>query len=234
MYAQIISGVGGGYTGLGLYRSTDGGDTWVKRDIGSVFRNAFGGFGWYFGEIAVNPLVPDDIWCGGQSLIRSSDGGVSFVDATGAAHVDQHAVWLDPTDPTRWYVGNDGGFFYWQFTNWEKSTDLPISQFYAGFVDKNNAAKIMGGTQDNNTVKTESGPDGYNAILGGDGFYCLSDPTNTNILFAEWQYCCDRSGIKRSTANGGAFSSVSGFVNTDRFNCYARCSRSIASIQWRR
>jgi hypothetical protein len=30
---------------------------------------------------------------------------------TGAAHVDQHAIWFDPTNPSRIYLGNDGGFY---------------------------------------------------------------------------------------------------------------------------
>ena len=218
VYAQVITGAISGYIGQGLYRTTDGGDTWVRRDVGSTFRNSFGSFGWYFGELAVSPANPDEIWTGGVQILKSNDGGVSYLDVTGASHVDQHAMWIDPSEPTRMYLGNDGGFYSALGGGWEKSFDLPITQFYAGSVDKNNALKVLGGTQDNNTLKTESGPSDWNAILGGDGFYCMTDPTNTNIVFAEWQFCCDRSGIRRSTTNGSGFTTVSGFVNTDRYN----------------
>lgn len=218
VYAQIITGALSGYVGQGLYRSTDGGTTWLKRDVGATFRNSFGGFGWYFGELAVNPVNPDELWTCGQTLLKSSDGGASFSDVTGVAHVDHHALWIDPSQPSRMYLGNDGGFYFALGGSWDKSLGLPISQFYAGSVDKNNPAKILGGTQDNNTLKTELGPSSWNAILGGDGFYCLTDHSNTNIVFAEWQFCCDRSGIRRSTNNGSGLATVSGFVNTDRYN----------------
>lgn len=218
VYAQVITGASSGYVGQGLYRTTDGGNSWVRRDAGTIFRDSFGGFGWYFGEMAVNPANADQIWTCGVNLLKSDDGGVSFVDVTGAAHVDQHAMWVDPSEPSRVYLGNDGGFYFAVGGNWDKSLDLPITQFYAGSVDKSNPLKVLGGTQDNNTLKTESGPSNWGAILGGDGFYCLSDPTNTNIVFAEWQNCCQRSGIRRSTNNGASFSTVSGFINTDRYN----------------
>ncbi|MEO5988327.1 MAG: hypothetical protein ABIU54_04930, partial [Candidatus Eisenbacteria bacterium] len=218
VYAQIITGVTGGYVGQGLYRTTDGGSSWVRRDGGISFRDSFGGFGWYFGEIAVSPVDPEQIWTCGVSLLKSNDGGVSFVDVTGVAHVDQHAMWVDPSDPSRRYLGNDGGFFWDTGGGWVKSVDLPITQFYAGSVDKNNPLKVLGGTQDNNTHKTESDPFNWSFVLGGDGFYCLSDPVDTNILFAEWQNCCGRTGIRRSTTNGSTFVTASGFANADRYN----------------
>ncbi len=218
VYAQVITGAISGYVGQGLYRTTDGGATWTKRDVGTTFRDSFGGFGWYFGELAVNPINPEELWTGGQYLLKSSDGGVSYTNVTGAAHVDQHAMWIDPTQPTRMYLGNDGGFFWALGGGWSKSFDLPITQFYAGTVDANNSLKVLGGTQDNNTLKTESGPSNWTAILGGDGFYCLTDPTNSNILFAEYQFCSNRTGIYRSTANGAAMTLATGFVSTDRYN----------------
>ncbi len=218
VYAQVITGVSSGYVGEGLYRTTDGGSTWVRRDAGTLFRDSFGGFGWYFGEIAVSPVDPDQLWTCGVNLLRSNDGGVSFLDVTGAAHVDQHAIWVDPSNPARRYLGNDGGFFWDTGGGWVKSVDLPLTQFYAGSVDKNNPLKVLGGTQDNNTLKTESDPYSWSVLLGGDGFYCLSDPVDTNILFAEWQNCCGRSGIRRSTTNGSSFVAASGFANADRYN----------------
>ena len=47
-----------------------------KRDVGG-FPNAFGGFGWYFGDMAVHPTNPERIYCLGVSLVTSGDGGVS-------------------------------------------------------------------------------------------------------------------------------------------------------------
>lgn len=218
VYASVTSGSVGGYVGLGLFRSDDGGESWQRVDLGSTHRNAFGGFSWFFGRVVVAPFDADDVWVGGVRLLHSVDGGVTLDDATGTSHVDQHALWVDPANAGRVYLGNDGGFYSLAGAQWQHSTNLPITQFYAGAVDPQNASKILGGTQDNGTLKTETGPFGWAAILGGDGFHCLVNSVNTNHLLAEWQYCCDQSGVRRSTNNGGSFATTSGWSVTDRYN----------------
>ena len=220
IYASVISGAISGYVGLGLFRSDDGGENWVQMDNGVTHQNAFGGFGWYFGHIAVAPNNPDDVWVCGVQLLHTTDGGIILENVTGTTHVDQHALWIDPTDPFRIFLGNDGGVWWPVGTpgQWQKSFDLPISQFYAGTVDASNANKILGGTQDNGTLRTESGMPGWGGILGGDGFHVLVHPQNTNIIFAEWQYCSDRSGVKRSTNNAASFGVTTGWNNGDRYN----------------
>jgi photosystem II stability/assembly factor-like uncharacterized protein len=219
VYAQIVSGATGGYSGLGMYRTDDGGQSWVKRDASGLFTNGFGGFGWYFGEVVADPANPDRVYAMGVQLMRSNDGGVSFTDITSDAHVDFHAGWIDPSFPSRMYVGSDGGFFSTLGgAGWVRSLDLPITQFYAGTVAAQDPAKVLGGTQDNGTLKTEAGPSAWSLILGGDGFVPVVDPVNASLLFAEWQFCSGGSGVKRSTNNGVSFSGTSGWSASDRYN----------------
>ena len=218
IYASTTTGSIGGYLGSGLYRSDDAGDSWTRVDLGSDHRNAFGGFAWYFGRVVVSPIDPDDVWVLGVSLLHSIDGGVTLNNETGVAHVDQHGLWIDPTTPTRVYLGNDGGFWSQVGGPWQKSPNLPITQFYAGSVDPGNANKILGGTQDNGTVKTESGVFAWAEILGADGFQSMVNPGNTNILLGEWQYACDRAGIRRSVNNGLSWVVTSGWAFGDRYN----------------
>lgn len=219
VYAQIGTGAAGGYTGLGMYRTANGGDTWARRDV-SGFTGQFGGFVWYFGDMAVDPTNSERVYALGLNLVRSNDGGANFTGILGNAHVDNHAIWIDPANPNRIYLGNDGGF--WSTTvgggTWTHATTLDISQFYAGAIDPSNPARLLGGTQDNNTLLTNGSPDNWIAILGGDGFQCMVDPTNPSIIFAEYQFGCGGSGPFRSTDSGNIWNVASGFVGSDRFN----------------
>jgi hypothetical protein len=218
VYAQVTTGYNQGYSGLGFYRSTDGGESWVRRSAGGTWSGNFGGFAWYFGDIAVDPALPDRVYSLGVGLLRSDDGGVTWGDITGAAHVDHHAIQIDPANGAHILLGNDGGF--WSTTSgsvWTGTADLPISQFYAGDVDQTNATRVFGGLQDNNTVMTSSGPSGWFAILGGDGFWTLSDPVTPNVVFMEYQYCSGGSGFMRSTTGGLGYSGTSGWVSSERW-----------------
>ena len=218
IYASVTSGAISGYVGLGIYRSEDGGENWERVDLGSTHRNAFGGFSWYFGMLEVSPTDPDDVWTGGVRLLHSIDGGTTLSDVTGTLHVDHHALWIDPFSASHVYLGNDGGFYALSGGSWQKSFNLPITQFYAGTVDAGNGNKVLGGAQDNGTSKTESGAFGWSQILGADGFQCLVNPPGSNNILAEWQYCCDQSGIRRSTNNGLSYTGTSGWTGTDRYN----------------
>ncbi len=220
VYAQIITGTIGGYTGRGMYRTLDGGATWTRRDV-SGFTGVFGGFGWYFGEMAVDPVNSETVYALGVDMVRSTNGGTSFSTVLGSAHVDNHAIWIDPANPSRIYLGNDGGFYSTVVggTTWTKAVTLDITQFYAGAIDPSNPARLLGGTQDNNTLITTGSPIAWSAILGGDGFHCAVDPTNPGVIIAEWQFCCSPNpGPRRSTNSGGSWTAPTGFVAADRYN----------------
>jgi len=220
IYAQMTTGSATGYIGKGLYRSTDGGATWTLRNSTSTYVNNFGGFAWYFGEIQVAPNNPSIVFSLGMNVLRSLDGGTTLSSVSSSIHVDQHAMWIDPSNSNRVYEGNDGGFFASTAMGigWTKSVDLPITQFYAGTVDASNPDRLLGGAQDNSTVMTTGSPTAWTTILGGDGFQCLVSPTNPNFVYAEWQFCCDQGGLQRSTNGGTSFSPPAGFSASDRYN----------------
>jgi photosystem II stability/assembly factor-like uncharacterized protein len=225
VYARVIAGGAFGaqaYTGRGLWRTTNGGASWLKRNAAGTFTGGFGGFGWYFGDFYVDPLDPERVYALGVPLMRSTDGGNTFANIAGSPtpHVDQHAMWINPVSTGRYLLGNDGGF-YRTINNgsiWTKTPSLPISQFYAIEAHPTNVNTPLGGTQDNNTLLCAGTSSTWAAILGGDGFYCAVDPTNASIVFAEFQQCCQGQGPARSSNGGSSFFVSGSFVAADRYN----------------
>lgn len=183
----------------GLYKTTDGGVSWViiNASVGSSSNYA-----WFNRICKVNPNDPNSVYCGGLNMQRSTNGGTSFISVS-ASHVDHHAVAFAPSNPNFVAIGNDGGVDY--STNggssWLASTTMPVTQFYAGDIDNNNPATILGGAQDNGTVRTTGAPGSWSEIYGGDGFYCLVDYTTSQRVYA----CSQNGGLGRSTNGGASF-----------------------------
>lgn len=201
----------------GVYKSTNGGDTWA-RVTDAALSNLYSNFGWYFGNIRVDPQDANRVYALGVTLYRSTTGGSSWSAVTGSMHVDQHDLLVDPADPSFILAGNDGGL-YLAVTgpgSWIKVLDLPITQYYAITADHQLPARLYGGTQDNGTMRTLTGNlNDWQAIYGGDGFYCLVDPTNNSYVYAESQY----GGLGRSTDGGTSFQgATSGISGSDRIN----------------
>ncbi len=214
LYAIYADSIGNFYR---VYKTTDGGDNWAQttsQPPSSLYSN----FGWYFGQIRVHPTNSDIVFVLGVRLYRTTNGGTSWFNVSGTQHVDHHALEFDLNDPNHIVDGNDGGVYY--STNggsvWTKSYNLPISQFYAATIDELNPQRSYGGTQDNGTLRTNTGNlDDWEMIYGGDGFYTIVDYTNSNIIYAEYQY----GGLGKSTNGGNTFTSATNGINSsDRTN----------------
>jgi len=207
----------------GFYRSTDKGESWTQGD--TFIANEFYNFGWYFGLIEVDPDDPETVYMGEIDLHKTTDGGNSWTNLTHSysgsfteQHPDQHALFIDKFNNDFMVIGNDGGLFTTDdggFT-WFKLYDLPVSQFYASTVAFLNPERKYGGTQDNGTLGTRSGSvDDWEEINGGDGFHTVVDYTNSNIIYAEYQW----GGLGKSTDGGNNFfSSRLGIDSDDRTN----------------
>ena len=86
----------------GLYRSTDGGATWTK--MNSINVRPF-----YYSQVRSDPKNPDRVYFSSTQLQVSDDGGKTSRNAAQDVHVDDHGLWIDPNDPERWAIANDGG-----------------------------------------------------------------------------------------------------------------------------
>ena len=151
----------------------------------------------YFSNLIVSPDNQDKLFFLSFNISESIDGGKTIKDVTGQAHVDNHAIWIDPKDPNRIIIGNDGGAYLSVdgAKTWRYLDNLPIEQFYQVAVDSANPFHICGGLQDNNAMYGIStnlnGPGiaGYNwlTVAGGDGQYVVPAPSDPNIVYAESQ-----------------------------------------------
>jgi photosystem II stability/assembly factor-like uncharacterized protein len=168
---------------MGIYKSTNYGQSWTQTND-SVLEGFLGGFGWYFGNVRVDPTNPDKVFAMGVDLYRSTNGGSSWSEAGYSVHVDHHAMFISPNDPNRVYLGCDGGVYLSTNggTAWNLCTSQPSTQFYAITIDFLNPQRLYGGTQDNGTLRTLTGAlNDWEMIHGGDGFYCNVDYTNSNL-----------------------------------------------------
>jgi len=101
----------------GLYKTTDGGTSWLRlpTDEADNGFNAglFGGFGWYFAKIRVNPRDDKDISILGVQAFRTRDGGGTWDlinrNSTIGVHSDVHELIF--TNNGTALLGTDGGMY---------------------------------------------------------------------------------------------------------------------------
>lgn len=173
----------------GLYRSDDGGVTWVRTSSENVRP-------FYYSQVRVHPKNPDRVYWSSTPVKVSDDGGKTAKNATVGIHVDHHAMWIDPNDPERMIVGNDGGIAisYDQGGSYDVPMTLPVSQAYNVSFDMSVPYRVCTGLQDNGSW---CGPSRrrqgaitnamWATVAGGDGFVTQQDPTDPNTVYAESQ-----------------------------------------------
>jgi photosystem II stability/assembly factor-like uncharacterized protein len=200
---------------LGIYRSNDAGATWTQ--IGNPGGTFYSTFGWYFGQIQVDPVNQDIVYVQGVNMFRSTNAGNAWNTVFGSAHVDHHALWIDRNTPAHLLTGHDGGV---NISNNSGSTstrfnDLPVTQFYAITSDPQLPQRLYGGTQDNSTPRTLTGAvNDWDVIFFGDGFYCLVDPRDSDVIYAESQ----NGGLGKSLDLGNTWFDITSGFGGDRIN----------------
>ena len=172
----------------GIYRSDDGGDTWHITTDDHRFRQR----AWYYSHIFADPKSEDTVYILNTAAYRSNDGGKTFASIR-APHGDNHALWIDPTNPKRLINGNDGGAAVSTDNGdtWSSVYNQPTAQFYHVTTDNRFPYYIYGAQQDNTTVAIASAsaggaidrPDWY-AVGGGESGYIAPDPIDPEIVYA--------------------------------------------------
>lgn len=169
-----------------------------------------------------DPTNANNVYLGGTYFWRSTNKGTSFTLTSGlgppanSSHVDHHNVATDPSSPRVIYSLNDGGIY--------RSTERGASgtwslmgggianvEFYDLATAPTRPDLMIGGTQDNGTIKALDGATIWTMIRGGDGGTVDIDPTNPDVMYSMFQYA---ESIARSTNGGSSFSASAGGLPT--------------------
>ena len=176
--------------GLEVYRSDDAGASFYKTHD-TPLSNVVFTYGYYFGKIHVDPNDANTIYTMGVPLIKSSDGGKTWLSLFNPkVHVDYHEVWIDPKNSAHIIAANDGGAdeSYDGGKHWRKLDYQPVGQFYTVAIDDAEPYNVYGGLQDNGTLKGSSKSDwkdgeSWKRIFGGDGMHVSVDGDTTYVGF---------------------------------------------------
>ncbi|MBN2198628.1 MAG: hypothetical protein JW747_02135 [Candidatus Aminicenantes bacterium] len=177
-----------------LYRSDDRGETFrlVSKERRLVSR------GFYYTDLRVDPVEENRVYAVSSQLFVSIDGGSGFRRISQATHVDFHALWIDPADPSRLWQGQDGGIAVSRDRGetWHYVNNLCASQFYQVFADNREPFYYVGGgLQDNGAWYGPSRNreafgilnDDWRMISFGDGFHGVVHPENPDLFLTESQ-----------------------------------------------
>lgn len=244
-YVYVMAARNSDQSLMGIWRSTDKGDTWTQIAFGSAENSILANQGFWNNVIAVDPENKDRVFAAGLAVWEWNAGGnwkqISSLSAQYSdgstnpfyVHADDHVIQFDTkTTPYTMYIANDGGIFRSNnkgrsFTPINKNYN--VTQYYS--VAANFRDEILGGTQDNNTILIDgyrNAPSGTTSqsgisVFGGDGFHC-----EVSRMYPEYFFAANIGGFERSLNRGqswneyfddriGAAGAFNGSFNTPYF-----------------
>lgn len=178
--------------GSGLYRTEDGGKSWT-------YVNTYNNRPFYYSQVRINPNDHQRVYLLTTRFMVSTDGGKTLNDGSEdqEVHGDFHAMWLDPTDADRYYLGADKGISITQDhgRHFVLFDNIAIGQFYRIGADMRDPYYVYGGLQDNGFYATASFTRDARGILNdsnwkvhwGDGQYACPDPTDWRTVFTSME-----------------------------------------------
>ncbi|HET6546055.1 MAG TPA: hypothetical protein VFG55_04830 [Rhodanobacteraceae bacterium] len=175
----------------GLYRSDDAGAHWRRTSSD----NRIWQRGFYFGRITVDPHNPDRIYALNTIVLRSDDGGSTFIPLKGDPTGDDfHELWIDPADSDRRILGVDQGALVTVNggATWSSWHNQPTAQMYHIITDDRFPYRIYGAQQDSGAIALPSRGNNRNGITmeqfhevtaGGESGMIAPDPRDPDIVY---------------------------------------------------
>jgi photosystem II stability/assembly factor-like uncharacterized protein len=173
----------------GLYRSDDGGNTWVLANADARLTSR----AWYFNRVTIDPQNPDVIYIPNIALYRSEDGGKTISVLRGAPGGDDyHQLWVDPKNSSSMVLGTDQGttISLNRGQTWSSWYNQPTAQLYHVTTDNQFPYVVYGAQQDSGSAAVPSRTD-HGQITPRDWFlpgdsesgYLVVDPNDPNIIY---------------------------------------------------
>ena len=171
----------------GLFTSEDGGENWTLTNSENKIRQR----AWYYSKVFVDPLNENNVFILNVDFEKSTDGGKTF-HSINTPHGDHHDLWLDPEQPSRMIVADDGGaqISFDGGANWSTYQNQPTAQIYRISTDNNIPYRILGAQQDNSTIRIlsrsergEINQSDWTSTAGFESGYVIADPMNPDIVY---------------------------------------------------
>src|ERR1019366_1245563 len=200
----------------GIYKSTNGGASWTALNVSQLTsQQVQGGFGWYFGNLTVNPYNDSIIYVLGVDMWSTNNNGNNWNQVgppwwSYSLHADKHCLRF--INSNTMFLCTDGGLYESpdQGTTWNAINQIPNTQFYHVSTSATHPGIYFGGAQDNGTTNGNiSGLNNWPRTYGGDGFQQRFPPTNQQIWYTEMQ----NGAIVYTDNDGASFNDATAGIN---------------------
>ena len=226
VYAML--GAADGIEYAGFYKSSDGGATWTAESVpsaslgdgvvldGTAADNVSDSI---FGQVlAIDPADSSGatVVFGGVGIYRSTNSGAAwtFLAQNGGTHSDQHAVAFDPASAHSFYLGNDGGVFYFASPggSWSGlNSSIGAEEVQSVGPHPTNNSLVLAGMSDNGTGLGNSSMPlaaAWGQVDTLDGAFAIFDPTNPSLAYHVFATTSAGPAIAQSTDGGTSWTSA--------------------------
>jgi len=184
--------------GGGIFKSTDGGDTFGAINAGLVSLNV--------ATLAMVPDNPNLVYAGTEAgVYKTLDGGTTWT-LTGETSLPLALV-MDPTNDAVLYAGFNGGLRKTMNggTTWTSAAaGLGSPQVFSLAVDPNHPQVVYAGTTGQGGFRSSNGGASWTPLSIDSSVGLLVDPSDSNVVFAG----TNGNGVYRSTDAGATFTRV--------------------------
>ncbi len=243
---RVFAFISGGFNGVSLRRTDDGGASWTNIDSNTPWCDGGGldgtdftrGQSIYDLTIAVDPSNDDIVYAGGVDVMKRVNGGAAWFQLTEWAypncsnlpfvHADIHNLLFPSTSSSNFIIACDGGIYYTSdggSSFQPKIEGLNVTQYYAGALHPAAGSDYMlAGAQDNGShIFKNPGINDVSSAYGGDGGYCFIDqldPTFQVVSYTFAKYFISRDGGANfniaSVSAGGQFINPTDYDNAGK------------------